>query len=236
MPARIAKVATDTFQICTFFPEMNFSVNQYLVTADEPLLFHTGMRGIFDDVRTAVAEVIDPSSLRWITFGHFEADECGAMNDWLGIAPDATVAFGAMGCMLSVGDAAARPPRPLTNGETIDIGGHVVRWIDTPHVPHNLDAGLLFDETTRTLFCGDLFAMFGDPAPTTTDDIVGPAITAEDAMPSMSLHPTTGDIIRDLGKLGPAALALMHGPVFTGDCVAALERLADDAERRIDAA
>jgi flavorubredoxin len=230
---RIAEVGKGTFQICTYIAEMDFPINQYLVVGDEPLLFHTGMRGIFDGVRAAVAEVIDPAALRWISFGHVEADECGAMNDWLALSPNATVAFGQLGCMLSVGDMAAREPRPLADGEVLDTGDHRYRWVDTPHVPHGWEAGLLFDEDTRTLFCGDLFAGYGDPRPTTTDDIVAAAIAAEDDMPSMSLHPASPAIIRRLASLEPEALALMHGPVFVGDCVAALEALAADAERRI---
>jgi flavorubredoxin len=231
--ARIAEVGKETYQVTTYLAEMDFSINQYLVLGDEPLLFHTGMHGIFEDVRAAVAEVIDPASLRWITFGHTEADECGAMNDWLATAPNATVAFGATGCMLSIGDLATRPPRALGNGEVLDIGGHRMRWIDTPHVPHNIDAGLLYDEDARNLFCGDLFALYGNWSPTTTDDIVAPAIAAEDAWPSMSLHPATGEIIRGLAALEIEALALMHGPVFIGDCAAALVALASDADRRI---
>ena len=206
--ARISEVAKDTFQICTYIAEMDFSVNQYLVVGEEPLLFHTGMRGIFDDVRTALAEVIEPASLRWITFGHTEADECGAMNDWLAAAPAATVAFGRVGCMLSIGDLASRPPRPLGNGEVLDIGGHRLRWIDTPHVPHNIDAGLLYDEDTRTLFCGDLLSVYGNWSPTTTDDIVDLAVEAENGWPSMSLHPGTGDAIRGLAAKIQAAAGI----------------------------
>lgn len=233
MKTRIAEVGPDTFQICTYMPEMDFSMNQYLVAGAEPLLFHTGTRSIFPAVRDALADVMDPSTLRWISFGHVEADECGAMNEWLALAPSATVAFGQLGCMLSVGDLAVREPRPLADGEVLDIGGHQLRWIDTPHVPHGWDAGLLLDETTHTLFCGDLLAVYGDWPPTTNDDVVGPAIAAEDGMPSMALHPDTAATIRRLASFAPTSLALMHGPVFTGDCAAALAALAVDADRRI---
>ena len=233
METRVAEVADGTYQLTTYLEEMDFAVNQYLLTGDEPLLFHTGMRGLFPLVAEAVATVLPPASVRWIGFGHVEADECGSLNEWLAVAPDATVIHGGVGCMVSIGDLADRPPRPLEPGETLDLGGHCVEWIDTPHVPHAWEAGVLFDHTTGTLFCGDLFSCYGNYAPTTTDDIVTPAIAAEDGFPSMSLHPATGSTIRRLADLEPTALALMHGPVFTGDCGDALHRLADDADRRI---
>jgi flavorubredoxin len=233
METRVAEVADGTYQLTTYLEEMDFAVNQYLLTGDEPLLFHTGMRGLFPLVAEAAARVLPLESLRWIGFGHVEADECGAVNEWLAAAPDATVVHGSVGCMVSIGDLADRLPRPLEPGEKLDLGGHCVEWIDTPHVPHAWEAGVLFDHTTGTLCCGDLFSCYGDYAPTTTDDIVAPAIAAEDGFPSMSLHPATGATIRRLARLEPARLALMHGPVFTGDCGDALHRLADDADRRI---
>ena len=138
--------------------------------------------------------------------------------------------------MVSIGDLADRPPRALADGEILDIGGHRLRWIDTPHVPHAWEAGLLFDETTRTLFCGDLFTQMGQYQATTDSDIVEPAIAAEDAFPgSSSLHPATGDTIRRLSTLEVAVLAPMHAPAFTGDCRRALERLADDYDERVAA-
>ncbi len=236
MTIRIAEVGQDTYQLSTYLPDIDFAVNQYLVASGEPLLFHTGMRGLFESVRDALATVLDPKALRWISFGHVEADECGAMNQFLALAPDAAVLFGELGCMLTIGDLADREPRALADGETLEIGGHSVRWIDTPHVPHGWEAGVLYDETTRVLFCGDLFSTMGAFEPSTTDDIVAPAIAAEDGMPSMSLHPHTGELIRRLAELDVSALALMHGPVFSGDCRAALELLADDADRRVSAA
>ncbi len=235
METRIAEVGDGIYQLMTYLPDMDFAVNQYLVTGDEPLLFHTGMRGLFPDVSAAVAHLIPLHSLRWIGFGHVEADECGSMNEWLAAAPDATVVQGAIGCMVSIGDLADRPPLALTPGAKLETGGHQLEWIDTPHVPHAWEAGVLFDHATRTLFCGDLFSQYGNYAPATTDDIVGPAIEAEDAFASMSLHPATGSIIRGLAALDAATLALMHGPVFTGDCRRALHDLADDADRRIAA-
>lgn len=236
METRVTEVGDGIYQLMTYLEDMDFAVNQYLLVGEEPLLFHTGMRGLYPLVAAAVERVMPIASLRWISFGHVEADECGSLNQWLGAAPDATVVHGAVGCMVSIGDMADRPPRPLGPGEKLDIGGHCVEWIDTPHVPHAWEAGVLFDHTTRTLLCGDLFSQNGFYPPTTTNDIVGTASTAEDGFASMSLHPASGSIIRGLADLDPAALALMHGPVLTAGCEAALQGLADDTDRRISLA
>jgi flavorubredoxin len=229
METRVTEVADGIHQLSTHIDEIDFGFNQYVVTADEPLLFHTGMRGTFPLVSDAASKVLPVESMRWITFGHVEADECGSMNEWLAAAPNATVAQGMTGCMVSLSDLADREPRPLADGESFDIGGHVMRWFDTPHVPHAWEAGALYDETTRTLFCGDLFTQWGRFPATTTDDIVGPAID-QDLM-WMSLGPNTGSTIRRLADLDVDALAQMHGPVYTGDCRTALLDLADQLEK-----
>jgi flavorubredoxin len=229
METRVTEVADGVHQLSTHIAEIDFGFNQYVVTADEPLLFHTGMRGTFPLVSDAASKVLPVESMRWITFGHVEADECGSMNEWLAAAPNATVAQGMTGCMVSLSDLADREPRPLADGESFDIGGHVMRWFDTPHVPHAWEAGALYDETTRTLFCGDLFTQWGRFPATTTDDIVGPAID-QDLM-WMSLGPNTGSTIRRLADLDVDALAQMHGPVYTGDCRTALLDLADQLEK-----
>jgi flavorubredoxin len=235
METRIAEVAPGIHQLMTHVPEMNFSFNQYLVTGDEPLLFHAGPRQMFPLVSDAVSRVMPVDQLRWISFGHVEADECGSMNQWLGAAPQSTVAQSMTGCMVSLNDLADRAPRALADGEVLDIGGHRMRWIDTPHVPHAWEAGLLYDETTRTLFCGDLFTQTGAYAAASTDDIIGPAWEAEDIFHSSSLAPSSGATIRRLAELDVAALALMHGPTFTGDCRGALLDLATDFDKRIAA-
>ncbi|HXV01471.1 MAG TPA: MBL fold metallo-hydrolase, partial [Caulobacteraceae bacterium] len=177
MTSRIDEVADGIFRISTFVgeiaPPAGFTFNQYLVRADEPLLFHCGPRGMFPAVSAAAASVLPITSLRWISFGHIESDECGAMNEWLAAAPRAQVVHGQTACMVSLNDLADRPPRALDNGESLDLGGKRVRWIDTPHVPHAWESGVMFEETTATLFCGDLFTQVGD----------GPAITAEDIVP-----------------------------------------------------
>lgn len=236
MKTRVTEVANGIHQLATFVGAP-VGFNQYLIAADEPLLFHTGMRQTFPLVSEGVARVLPVASLRWVSFGHVEADESGAMNDWLAVAPQATVAQSAIGCMVSIEDLADRAPRPLADGETLDIGGHVVQWFDTPHVPHGWDAGVLYDQTTKTLLCGDLFTRFGDYEAMSSDDVVGPAVEAEDMAPgSLALHPSSGATIRRLAELDVETLALMHGPAFTGDCHTALLDLADDFERRIASA
>ncbi len=233
MEARVTEVADGVHQL-TEFVGAPVGFNQYLVAAEEPLLFHTGMRGLFPLVAAGVSTVLPAETLRWIGFGHVEADESGCMNDLLALAPNATVFQSQIGCMVSVSDLADREPRPLVDGETIDIGGHVVQWFDTPHVPHAWEAGVLYDRTTGTLFCGDLFTAFGEYQATTSDDIVGPAVKAEDDAPgSLSLHPSSAATLRRLAELEIQTLALMHGPAFTGDCRTALFDLADDFDRRI---
>lgn len=236
METRLAEVADGVHQLTTYVEEADFSFNQYLVTGEEPLLFHAGPRQMFPLVSEAVARVVPVDSMRWISFGHVESDESGSMNQWLAAAPRSTVAQSVTGCMVSLNDLADRPPRPLAGGEVLDIGGHRLRWIDTPHVPHNWEAGLLYDETTRTLFCGDLFTRTGSYGPTTSDDIVGPARATEDLFHACSLNPSSGDTVRSLADLDVATLALMHGPAFSGDCRTALLELADDFDRRVTAA
>jgi flavorubredoxin len=181
----------------------------------------------------AVSRLIPPDRLRWIAFGHFEADECGAMNEWLAVAPNAQLAHGQTGCAVSLNDMADRAPRVLEDGEVIELGGGKrVRYLDTPHTPHGWDAGVVFEESTATLLCGDLFTQIGDGPALTQGDIVGPAIVAEDLFRYSCLNPTMGATIRALAELSPRTLALMHGPSFSGDGAAALRALADDYDRR----
>jgi flavorubredoxin len=174
-----------------------------------------------------VARIVPLASLRWITFGHVEADECGAMNLWLAAAPQAVVAHGQVGVDVSLNDLADRPPRALQDGEVLDLGGKRVRHLDTPQVPHAWEARLLFEETTRTLLCGDLFTHAGNGPAVTASDIVGPAREAEELFHSSCLTPATGATIRRLADLQPRTLALMHGSSFNGDAPQALRDLAD---------
>ena len=233
----VTEIAAGVYRLSTcvaeIAPPAGFAFNQFLVTGDEPLLFHTGPRRMFPLVQAAVARVIPPESLRWITFGHVEADECGSMNEWLALAPQAQVAHGAIGIGTQLMDLADRAPRTLANDEVLDLGGgRRVRYLETPHTPHGWDAGVLFEESTGTLLCGDLFTQVGYGTALTASDIVGPAIAAEDLFRYSTLHPEMGATIRRLATLAPRTLALMHGPSFNGDTVAALHALADDYDRR----
>lgn len=238
METKVSEIADGIYRLSTHVPDIappaGLTFNQFLVLGDEPLMFHTGLRRMFPLNRDALSRVIPPERLRWIAFGHFEADECGAMNEWLAVAPEATPAHGHTGCMVSLNDFADRAPRMLADQEVIDLGkGKRVRFIDTPHTPHGWDAGVMYEESTGTLLCGDLFTQLGDERTVTDGDIVGPAAAAEDLFRYSALNPGMGATIRSLTRLAPRTLALMHGPTFTGDGVAALEALADEYDRRI---
>lgn len=213
-----------------------FSFNQFLLMADEPMLFHCGARGMFPLVSAAVAKVTPIENLRWISFGHVESDECGAMNQWLAAAPNAQIVHGQMGCNLSLNDLADRPPRALANGEVIDIGGKRVRWIDTPHVPHGWEAGVIYEEGAGVLFCGDLFTHTGAGPALTEADILGPAVGTESMFHAMCMGLNTGPALRALAALEPKTLAIMHGSSFAGDGAAALNGLADHYEAEARAA
>jgi flavorubredoxin len=226
---KVDEIAPGIYRISTLVSEIGptgFTFNQFLVADDEPLLFHTGHRSMFPSVCEAIEQILPVSSLRWITFGHVESDECGAMNDFLTVAPNAQVAHGALGCMVSIGEMADRPPRPMADGEVMEIGAKRLRHIDTPHVPHGWEARVLFEETTQTLLCGDLFTGLGDGPAVTEDDLVGPAMEAEGLFRYSSLTPDTAAVMRKLGDLAPVTLALMHGSSFRGDGKKALDDLA----------
>jgi flavorubredoxin len=232
----ITEIADRIYRLSTWVPDVappaGFTFNQFLVDADEPLLFHAGHRQMFPLVADAVSRIRPVEDLRWITFGHVEADECGAMNSWLAAAPHAEVAHGALGCLVSLNDMCDRPPRPLAYGEVIDLGGKRVRHLDTPHVPHGWEARVLYEETTGTLLCGDLFTHVGNGQALVEGDIVGPALDAEAMFRAMTLAPGTTEILSRLADLQPSTLALMHGSSFTGDGSGALRELAVQLENR----
>jgi flavorubredoxin len=240
MDTRIDEISAGLFRFSTFVPHIappaGFTFNQFLVLGQEPLLFHLGHRKTFPLTAAAVSRVLPLEQLRWLSFGHVEADECGAMNDWLAAAPTAEIVHGMIGARVSIDDMADRPARTIADDEVLDIGGRRLRFIATPHVPHGWEAGVFFEETTETLLCGDLFTHPGNGPAITETDIVGPAMEAEDLFGFSSLSPTTGATLRKLAALQPAALALMHGSSFRGDCNAALRDLADRYDGLVRAA
>jgi flavorubredoxin len=205
-----------------------FSFNQYLIADEEPLLFHTGLRRLFPLVREAVASILPPQRLRHVAFSHVEADECGALNDWLAAAPGAAPLCGTIAAMVSVEDLADRPPTALADQETLDLGRHQLRWLDAPHLPHAWECGFLMDETTGTLFCGDLFTQPGaDLPPLTGADILGPSEAFRQQMDYFSHTTRARALLERLAAANPTTLACMHGSAWQGDGAALLLALAD---------
>lgn len=238
MDTTVDEISDGIYRISTLVPDAapgGFSFNQFLVDADEPLLFHTGPRAMFPLVADAVARVTPVSSLRWISFGHVESDECGAMNLWLDAAPRSEVVFNPLGCDVSLNDLCDRPPKTLDDGDTIDIGGRRLRLVQTPHVPHGWEAQVLFEEVTATLLCGDLLSHTGDGPAVRSDDVVGAAVEAEVLFGASSLAPNTGEVLRGLAGLRPRTLAIMHGSSYLGDGHAVLNQMADEYESLIAA-
>jgi flavorubredoxin len=230
METKIDEIAPDIFRLSTLVdaiaPPAGFTFNQFLVRDEAPFMFHTGMRALFPLVSDAISRLITPSQLRWISFAHVEADECGAMNQLLALAPQAEVVHGELACMVSLDDLADRPPRPCAADEVIDLGTHRLRFLPTPHVPHNWESALWFDESSRTLFAGDLFTHLGDGPAVTRDGIVAPAMAAEAIFHSTSGGPDLLPTLHRLADLEPTTLALMHGSSFHGDGGAELRSLA----------
>jgi flavorubredoxin len=228
----VTEIAPDVFRISLFVPQFNLQFNHFLVKDDEPLLYHTGMRGMFPQVRDAVATIMPPSQIRWIGFSHFEVDECGALNEWLEIAPSAQAVCSVVGVLVNLNDFASRPARGLKSDEVLDTGKYRFRFRKTPHLPHGWDAGVLFEETHRTLLCSDLFHQNGDVEPVTESDVVGrtrDAMIEYQAGPLMDYMPFTSKTERLLGELAalkPKTIAAMHGSAFVGNGGRALHDLA----------
>jgi flavorubredoxin len=232
LQTNVDEIASDIFRISTWVPDVTehgFTFNQFLLTGDEPFLFHCGMRQLFPLVSAAIAKVIPVEQLRWISFAHIEADECGAMNMLLAAAPHAQVIHGPLACMLSLTDMCDRPPvvAGTDPGDVHDIGGHRLRYIATPHVPHNWESGLWFDETTSTLLAGDLFTHTGQCPALTESDRIAAALEAEELFHATGLTTNLAPTLEQLAQLTPTTLALMHGASFTGDGAAQLRGLAD---------
>jgi flavorubredoxin len=220
----INEIAPDIFRINTFIPEINLGFSQFLVRDEEPLLFHTGMRALFPVVSDAVGKLIDPSKLRWIGFSHFEADECGSINEWQTVAPEATPVCSFVGKVVSVDDFAPKnPAKGMADDETFSTGQKQFRFISTPHVPHCWEAGMLFEETTGTLFCTDLLHQNGDVEPKTSVSVIDRAretFVEYQAGPLANYFPYTANTDKELKRLAalkPNLLATMHGSVYEGD-------------------
>ena len=225
----LEEIAAGIYRINTpvDIPGTAFSFNQYLVDDDEPLLFHTGPRRMFSLVREAVAQVIAPERLRWNAFSHFEADECGSLNEWLAIAPSAQPLCSTTAAMVSVADVADREPRGLSDGETFSTGRRTLRWFDTPHLPHGWETGYLADESTQTLFCGDLFTQPGrGEVALTSADILGPSEAFRGAMDYYAHSKNAAPLFEKLAAFEPQTLAVMHGSAWHGDGAALLRELA----------
>lgn len=236
---KVDQIADRIYRISTCVPDIapgGFTFNQFLIDAQEPLLYHTGMRQLFPLVRDAVEQVLPVESLRWIAFAHLEADECGSVNEFLAAAPHAQVAHGATGVMLSLNDMLDRPPRALADGDVLNLGDaalhRTVLEVATPHVPHNWESHVFFEQVTGTLFCGDLCTQLGDGDPVTDHDLLEAAITAEQTFWQTSMGPAIPAAYRRLADLNPTTLAVMHGSSYNGDCPRLLRELADIYETR----
>jgi flavorubredoxin len=205
-----------------------FSFNQYLVAADEPLLFHTGLRRMFPLVRDAVASILPVENLRYIAFSHVEADECGSLNEWLAAAPHSVPLCGTIAAMVSINDLADRAPTALADGEQLELGSHSMRWFDTPHLPHAWECGFLIEDGTRTLLCGDLFTQGGANLPPITEtDILEPSEAFRQAMDYFSHTSKAREMLEKLASADPTTLACMHGSAWSGNGAMLLRALAD---------
>lgn len=230
--AKINEIAPDVYRLSVYVKEADLQFNHFLIRDEQPLLYHTGYKAFFPELREAVASLLDPAKIRWIGFSHFESDECGALNHWLETAPEAQPVCGIVGARVMVNDFALRSAREMPDGEILPTGQRRFRYCATAHLPHGWDAGLLFEETAKTLFCSDLFFHTGDVESLTELDVVGRAHAALRAMqptPFANSIPYTNDtekILNQLATLQPATLATMHGSSFRGDGARAIQDLA----------
>jgi flavorubredoxin len=225
------EIAPNLYRISIYAPWAHLQFNHFLVKDDEPLLFHTGLRGMHVEIREAVSKLIKLSDLRHISFSHFESDECGSLNEWLAAAPNADVICSQVGALVCVNDFTGREARGLPDGGAFATGKYRFRYCRTPHLPHGWDAGVLFEETQKTLLCSDLFHQSGEVEPLTSADVVGRSHQAMKEYQSGILadyvpySPLTARNLKKLAELKPKTLAIMHGSSFTGDCVQALDDL-----------
>jgi flavorubredoxin len=232
METRIDEISPNLYRLSTYIAKIDLQFNQFLVVDEDPLLYHTGMRGLFPQVRDAVTTVLDPARIRWIGFSHFEADECGSLNEWLALAPHAKPVCGQVGALVNINDFTGGRAHVMASGEVLATGRHRFQFLETPQVPHAWDASLLFEETSATLFCSDLFLQNGELPPLTEDDVVETArksLLAYEAGPLAHPYPYaswTDDTLRMLAGLRPQLLAIMHGSSCRGDGARALRELA----------
>ncbi len=237
---QVTEIAPDVYRICVFYPEINLGFSHFLVKDEEPLLFHTGLRRMFNEVREGVSQVMNPGKLRWISFSHFESDECGALNEWLAVAPNAQPACGMIGALVSVNDFSRREARILGPQDVLQTGKYRFRYYATPQLPHGWDAGVLFEETQGTLFCSDLFHHDGQVAPLTESSVIDQVratLTAYQAGPLANYVPYTPNtqrILEGLASLQAKTLAIMHGSSFTGNCRQACLDLAQVMKEVLD--
>lgn len=238
----VTEIAPDLFRLSLFVPELNMQFNHFLVRDEQPLLFHAGLKKMFPPLLEAVKTLIAPTSLRYVAWSHFESDECGGLNDWLRIAPNAEPVCTLVGKLVSVDDFAIRPAKGMIPDDVLETGKYRYRFYPSPHIPHGWDAGVLFEETTQTLFCSDLFHHFGDVAPITTDSLIEPT---QAGMQLLSQGPLAGympytsqteGVLQGLAQLKPQTLAVMHGSSFQGNAEAMLLDLASVIQKNFDGA
>jgi flavorubredoxin len=238
----IDEIAPDLFRLSVYVPDLDMQFNHFLVRDDEPLLFHAGTRAMFPALREAVATLLDPSQLRYLAWSHFESDECGALNDWLQIAPRAEPVCTFVGKVANVDDFSIRPARGMTDEDVLVTGKYRYRFYPSPHIPHGWDAGVLFEETQKTLLCSDLFHHFGDMSPLTSSDLIGPTREAMQRLqqgPLASYMPytrATEAVLCSLAGLKPTTLAVMHGSSYRGNCERLLSELAGVIKETFDRA
>lgn len=225
---KVSEIATDVYRISVFVQEINLQFNHFLIKDDEPMLYHAGLKQMFPMVLEAVSKIIPPSQLRWIGFSHFEVDECGALNEWLQVAPNAKAVCSEAGAIVNMADFAIRPAHAMAGNDVLNTGKYSYRFIRTPHLPHGWDAGVLFEETNRTLLCSDLFHQNGNTVDITDKDILGShkhSMLEYQQGPLMEYTPYThhtAKLLYSLADLKPKTLATMHGSSFHGDCSEAL--------------
>jgi flavorubredoxin len=227
----ITEIAPDVYRISVYVQEMNLQFNHFLIKDDEPMLYHAGMKQMFPILFEAVSKIISPSEIRWIGFSHFEVDECGALNDWLEAAPNAKAVCSEAGAIVNMSDYAIRPAYAMAGNAVLNTGKHNYRFIRTPHLPHGWDAGVMFEETNKTLLCSDLFHQNGNVEDLTDKDILAShknSLLEFEQGPLMAYSPYTQQtpkLLYSLADLNPKTLATMHGSSFHGDCSQALRDL-----------